>query len=381
MKRFFRFVLVGAVAALLSACGAKDNTLPPSPLVQFTPSIKVAQLWQTQVGNGDGGYYLRLQPAASQGVIYSSSYDGLVTATNAKTGATLWQVNTRTNLTSGVAAGGGNVYVGTANAKIIALSAKNGQVVWKTSVTSQVWATPQYARGMVLVETMTGNLTALSAVNGSRIWRYDEQVPSLILHAASQPQVANNNVIAGFSDGVLGVFNIQNGNVLWRVPIALPKGSSIVEQMVDITVNPIVVDGIVYVATYQGHIAALSLDNGQVIWQHKISSFAGMTADGDRVYVTDADSRVWAFDESTGAVDWRQNNLLGRQATGPTLYNNNIVVVADRYGFMHFMSKSDGRFVGRVSTGDGALAQPLSYNGNIYVYTSGGSLLAYRQYH
>ena len=93
--------------------------------------------------------------------------------------------------------------------------------------------------------------------------------------------------------------------------------------------------------------------------------------------MADASSKVWAFDEDSGAVNWRQNSLLGREITGPVIYNN-ALVVADNYGYLHFMSLTDGHFLARVSIGNGALAQPISYAGNLYVYTSNGKLIAIR---
>lgn len=378
MKLVMKLLSIASACFLSAACSSgTDNTLKPSALVPFKPTMRVSTVWETSVGNGAGGYYLRLHPAASEGVVYTDSQNGEIEALNANTGQTIWAVNTGMPLTSGVSVGNGNVYVGTGNASVLALSAQTGKMVWHSAVNSEVWAAPLYAQGLVLVHTISGNLSALSAQTGKRIWRYDEAVPSLILHAASQPQVAGNQVIAGFANGSLVVLNLQTGNAVWKKQIAVAVGTSIIQQMIDITVNPVVVDGIVYVATYQGRISALSMDNGQLIWSHKISSFAGMTADSSHIYVTDADSRVWAFDESTGAVTWRQNKLLGRQVTGPTIYANS-VVVADRYGFLNFMSKSDGHFIARVNLGDGALAQPVAYNKMLYVATSSGDLIALR---
>jgi outer membrane protein assembly factor BamB len=100
-----------------------------------------------------------------------------------------------------------------------------------------------------------------------------------------------------------------------------------------------------------------------------------MAATTSQVFVSDADSNVWSFDEGTGAVDWKQAHLLGRKITGPVIYNGNLVV-ADGYGYLHFMSLADGHFVERIEIGAGALAKPIVYRGNLYVYTASGDLIA-----
>jgi len=372
LQCLFSLVVIG----LLAACTlGKDNALPPSPLVKFTQTLQARLLWSQSTGNGAGGYYLRFIPAGDQGMVFTASRDGLVSAINAKTGQVVWRVQLRHQISSGVAAGGGGVYVGTDGAELIALSEKNGHVLWQHNTDSEALAPALYAGGRVIVHTISGSLSAISAKTGARLWRFDQSVPSLILHAAGQPQVAGGNVIAGFSNGELSVLNLYTGKLKWEQHVAMPAGDNPVTQMVDITVNPVVVDGVVYAATYQGQIAAYSLDNGQLIWQHQISSYAGIAANQTQVFVADATSNVWAFDENSGGVNWKQTNLQGRQITGPVIYHN-ALVVADRYGYLHFMSLRDGHFLARMSIGQGAISQPVVYRDVLYVYTSNGNLLA-----
>lgn len=377
MKKFLYVVASSFVCVLLAACHplGHDNSIPPTALTNFTPTLPVHVAWSQHIGDGNAGYYLRLVPATSNGKIFAASHDGIVAAMNAASGRELWSTNIGTPATSGLATGQNKVYVGTGSAQVVALSQATGKVVWRHTVSSQVLAPVQYSHGIVLVHTIAGTLAGLSASDGRLVWRYDQTVPSLILHAAGQPQVAGNLAVSGFANGTLSVLNLYSGQTLWGRQIAIPVGDNPVSQMIDITVNPIVVSGIVYIATYQGRVAALNLTNGQMIWQQKISSYAGIAANNQRVYVSDASSRVWAFDEGSGAVDWKQTALLGRQITGPAVFGS-ALVVADHDGFLHFMSLSDGHFLARISLGDGALAQPIVYRGMLYVYTSNGDLVA-----
>lgn len=369
-------VLIFGVALLAGCSSDADNAMPPSPLKAYTPSVQAVTVWDTSVGNGNGGYYFRMRPAARNGVLFVASRNGEVSAVDSKTGRTLWDENIGANITSGVGVGGGNVYVGTDNANVVALSAQDGHLIWHAPVASEVWAAPEYARGIVLAHTITGNLSAFSASTGHLIWRYDEAVPSMTLHAASQPEVAGNTVVAGFADGHLVVLNLQTGNMLWQQQVALPRGNNVIDRMVDITVDPVVVNGVAYVATYQGRVAAYDLDKGQLIWSHKISSYSGITADRHQVYVTDAEGRVWCFDEATGAVAWRQTDLKGRQLTGPAVIGQS-VAVADRYGFVHFLSRSSGKLQDRTPVDADVIAQPVAYNGQLFVLGANGHVWSY----
>ncbi len=379
MKRAVLTSLLVLMTIVLAGCNTfgngTDNSLPPSPLVNFQQTLQAKLLWSTNVGNGAGGFYLRLIPAAQNQVIYAASRDGVITAVNAQTGQTLWSVKLKQPISSGVATGGGAVYVTNNQAQLLALSQRNGQLLWQSSLDNEALAPPLYTQGKVLVHTIAGSLAAYSAQSGKRIWRFDQSVPSLVLHAAGQPQIAGNRVVAGFANGELVVLSLSTGRLLWEQHVAFPSGNNPVSQMIDITVNPVVVNGIVYAATYQGQIAAYSVDNGQLIWQHKISSYAGIAANQSTVFVSDASSHIWAFDENSGAVDWKQSQLSGRKITGPALYHG-AVVVADGFGYLHFLSQGSGAFVARVDLGQGALAQPIVYQGRLYVMTAKGNLIA-----
>jgi outer membrane protein assembly factor BamB len=147
--------------------------------------------------------------------------------------------------------------------------------------------------------------------------------------------------------------------------------------MVDIDADPVIYNHTIYVATYQGKVAALELGSGKVIWSHDMSSFTGITVDNERVYVSDAKSYLWAFDRESGTVDWRQPQLEARIISGPALINN-YVAVGDGQGYLHFLSKTDGHFIARARVSNSAIrVAPVVENGVIYVLTREGYLSAY----
>lgn len=381
MKRVILNVVMVLITVLLSGCSYfsnTDNTTPPAPLVQFKPSLNVTQMWSTKVGSGSTKYYLKLTPAVAHNKVYVSDYDGLVSAVNVNTGQLVWQIDAKTDLTSGVAVDGDKLFVGTEDGEIIALSQKDGAQLWRTPVGSEILAAPVATGGIVLVKSMDGVLTALSETDGRQLWRFEQEVPSLILHISSQPQIAGSFAVAGFANGKLAVLNLSTGNPVWVRPIADPVGTTDIERMVDIDISPVVVYGVVYVATYQGEIAALDLKTGQIIWRHKVSAYAGMTADSSHIYLSDSKSQVWAFDEDEGTVIWRQSKLNARMITGPALLDN-YVIVADAEGYLHWLSKQDGHFVARNYIGDsGVLSDPVVVNNIVYIYSRTGILSAFK---
>ncbi len=379
-SHYKNIVMLAALSLTLSACGTffdKDNTPPPSPLVTFTPETAVHPVWSTSTGPGTGNEYLKLSPVIFGNQIFTASKNGIVTATDKTSGQINWRVNTNTEITGGVGTNGELVFAGTRNGQVLALRQTDGTLVWKAQVSSEILAPTTGTRSTVLAKSIDGNLTALAANDGHTLWQYQQTEPSLILRGSSAPQITSNTAIVGFENGNLAKLTLSNGDVLWQQTIAYPNGIFAIERMVDIDADPIILGNRVYAATYQGRIAALSLGSGNELWNHDISSYAGIAADNSRVYVSDAKSHLWAFDADSGAVDWRQNDLAARNITGPASFGR-YVVVGDAEGYLHWISKQDGHFAARVFVNrSGILATPIVSDNTLYVYTKDGRLAAY----
>ena len=244
---------------------------------------------------------------------------------------------------------------------------------------NQVLGVPAVTMNRVVVETVDGNLVVLNSQTGQVNWIYNHMAPTMILRGGTTPQIINNNVIAGFSDGKLAAYNLSLGQLLWERYLAEPTGATDVEQMIDVVSDPIVANGVIYAVNYQGNISALEPANGQVIWQHPLSSYTGMAIGNRLIFVTDASGSVWAFDRNTGDVIWRQTQLANRILSAPAVQDN-MLVVGDAEGYMHWLSQQDGHIVARtlMSNNVGISAAPV-VNGNIiYVLNNDGLLTAYR---
>ncbi len=132
----------------------------------------------------------------------------------------------------------------------------------------------------------------------------------------------------------------------WETSIAIPKGRSEIERLVDLDVDPIVINGVIYVASYQGGIAAISELDGDVLWRNEtISSHSGLSNDSRYLYLTDSQSHVMQLDQRSGAALWKQKDLHQRRLTAPAAYEN-YVVVGDFEGYVHWLSTTDGRQTG-----------------------------------
>ena len=168
-----------------------------------------------------------------------------------------------------------------------------------------------------------------------------------------------------------------NGSVSWDSVVALPKGTTELERVADVTSPPVVDDGRACAAAYQGRTVCFDATRGAAIWARDISSFSGLGADLRNIYVTDDKNNVISLDKASGGSLWKQDKLFGRALTRP-LALGRYVIVGDFQGMVHLMSRDDGSFVGRIATDGSAIAAaPVALDlSSFLVQTRNGGVFA-----
>ncbi len=382
-KHFFPVILL-PLSLLMTGCSAVEYLFveevyeaPPSELTEFTPEFEPDVLWDNKAGDGADETGNELAAWWHEGKVFAVDYEGEVSAFNAETGRRLWETELDMAVVTGAGGGMNMALIGTKNAYVVALSAETGDELWRSRLTSEVLAPPSAAEGVVVARTADGRVSGLSADSGEVLWSYQRAVPLLSLRGAGAPVIADGRVIAGYDNGKLVALSITDGSVIWEKSIAVPSGRTELDRLVDIDADPVIVNETVYVVTYQGNVAGVDLNTGQVYWTREMSSQAGLSAvPGEAVYVTDDEGNVWAVQDGSGDALWRQTRLERRQVTGPAVAGD-YVVVGDFEGYLHWIARNDGRFVARQQITDSAIvSKPLVRDGKLYVTAADGTVAA-----
>jgi outer membrane protein assembly factor BamB len=202
-------------------------------------------------------------------------------------------------------------------------------------------------------------------------------LPPLAVRSYAGIVVDRGAVFAGFPGGRLVAIALQNGNVGWESVVALPKGTTELERVTDVTSFPVLDGAQVCAVAFQGRVACFDAQRGETMWARDVSSIAGMGMDARNVYVTDERGAVQAYDRRAGSGLWKQDKLQGRWATAP-LALGRYVIVGDYQGYVHVMSRDDGAFVARIAT-DGSPIQvpPVAIDlSTLLVQTRNGGVFA-----
>jgi outer membrane protein assembly factor BamB len=229
---------------------------------------------------------------------------------------------------------------------------------------------------VVVIRTVDGHVEALAMSDGVRRWAVDEPVPRLSLRGTAAPVLAGDRIIAGFDNGKVVAMDPRNGDVLWDVPVNAPRGRTELERLADIDAPARVAGDDIFVVGFQGRVAMLAVDSGQVWWARDASSYRGFTLDEENLYLTNADSVVMAMRRSDGSVQWEQPALRKRGVTAPAL-DDDTLVVGDFEGYLHWLDKATGEIVARTKTGERITNAATTSEQGVFIQTDAGKLVAF----
>jgi outer membrane protein assembly factor BamB len=379
MRRLRHWLTVAALL-VVAACSKDKDIDTPAVLTSFPGTLKVERVWSASVAD-KGGKVLRLglSLAAENNRVYAAGYKGEVIAFEATSGHVLWRTKLKkTPFSGGPAVSGDLVAVGTSEGEVIALESSTGKIRWRVRINGEILAAPAISEKAVAVRSVDGKLRALSPKDGHELWTQDQQVPRLSLRGTSRPVIAGDVTLCGFDNGKVIAVNMNDGSLQWEATVAPPHGRTELERLVDVDSTPRVVGNDVFTVGFQGRVAMLALDTGQVWWSHDASSYRGISLDQDALYVAMADGEVVALRQRTGAEIWRQKALLHRGLSAVAITDNSIVT-ADYQGYMHWLDKATGELAARTRAGKKRVSnQPIVLGDLVIVIDDGGNISAFR---
>jgi outer membrane protein assembly factor BamB len=376
--------LIAAVAALLlGACSSmsmeklnpfssSDPKVKPTELAAIQPTAELKILWKEGVGSAGA---FTFSPAVVGDSVYAAAREGTVARFDG--GRQIWRISAGQPISGGVGSDGKLVVVGTPKGEVLAFDAATGRETWKARVSSEVLAAPAVAEGLAIVRSGDSRIFGFDAVDGKRRWVYQRSMPALSLRSNVGVVPAGKVTLAGFPGGKLVAIANNNGAAVWEVTVALPKGSTELERVADVTSSPVISGTTVCAAAFQGRAACFDSNTGNMLWSRDMSSSAGLDIDNRYVYVTDDKGAVHAMDRNSGASIWKQDKLALRGLSRPVALAGGRVAVADYQGVVHLLRQEDGAFAARATTdGSAVRAEPVRFGAGMLVQTANGGLYA-----
>jgi outer membrane protein assembly factor BamB len=242
------------------------------------------------------------------------------------------------------------------NGVLSAIDKKTGKTVWWRSLGKLSASTPAVTSNTVYATVLEsgdpahpGRIVALNSATGATRWVHPLPSPS-----ESSPLLDDGRVFFGSQDGTVYALNDKTGQVVWTYQ----AGGAV-------KASPSLSEGVLYFGDYSGHVQAISEQTGRRLW---ISSSEGsLLGSGTfystaavvygRVFLGNTDGRIYAYDASTGKLDWAVQ-------TGAYVYSSPAVTNAPGLGPTIYIGSYDGTFYA-INARSGHISWRYSTHGRI----------------
>lgn len=374
-RRALRNTVLALSVSALAGCSLFSNRNPrydPSPLTEYTAGISATIVWSVSVGS-DGGF--GFAPVMVGDSVYAATPNGSVSKVDIASGRIQWRGDAKHELTAGVGSDGQTTAVATADGTIVAFD-DTGVEKWKTKASSAVNIPPTVGAGVVVVRSSDYRIQAFDAATGELRWNIQRPGPALALKTTMQMIIVDGLLISGMPNGRLMAINPANGAVQWEGTISISQGATDLERISDVVGSPQIQGPLLCGVSYQGRMVCFDVSQGgRPIWEQNFSSNTGMATDAQQAYAANQRSVVYAFSLADGHEVWKQAALSNRRLSAPAVVPQ-AVAFGDLEGYVHFLSRTDGKLLGRVQVGGDAITSPLlATNRGVLVQTGNGNLV------
>jgi len=219
---------------------------------------------------------------------------------------------------------------------LIAINKSTGRTFWAHSLGVLSASTPVVSATTVYATVLStgkpgipGRVFAIDYKTGRTRWWRDLPSPS-----ESSPLLDHGRLYFGTQSGIVYALDARNGHVAWTYH----AGGAI-------KASPTLSGGVLYFGDYSGHLQAISEQSGRRLWVS--GSEGALLGSGTfystaavvygRVFLGNTDGRIYAYDASTGRLDWAVQ-------TGAYVYASPAVTNAPGLGPTIYLGSYDGTF-------------------------------------
>jgi len=289
-------------------------------------------------------------PVVAGNLVLLNGGDGVLYALNKHTSVMQWRTPLGDTLVAGTAAiAGGVVYVAAQEHGLRALRLDTGTALWSVDTKLPVRAAPLVVGSLLFVLAGANSLLCLDAQHGAEYWEFkSEDVLTNYWPTQGQPAVATRD--GGLIFTALGAatefnaLNVRTGRKIWEQTVdSRMVGSPVYDAQL----------GVVFVATWAGHIYAMDAQTGEVRWRFALAhtgtvgvGFAtGPALANGTVFVGDYQGHVLAVDAHTGQVRWTYQGtsaVVGTPVVRLTQQGTSDVYVAGQDGTLFALNDETG---------------------------------------
>lgn len=363
-------------AGLLVACAGGGDKAKPAELATNASKLGVRLAWTARVGavNFPLDIAVASVNTANSAAINIASGDGVVASFDAASGRELWRAQAGKALAAGVGSDAGFAAVVTTSNELITFD--KGREVWRQKLGASSYTAPLVAAGKVFVLGADRAISAFELADGKKLWSQKKSAEALTLRQSGVLLMVSDTLVSSASGRLLGV-NPLDGNVRWSTPIATARGANEIERLVDLVGLVSNNSEVVCARAYRVSVGCVNTLRGNLLWTKPAVGQEGVRGDARTLFGAEADGKVIAWNRVNGERLWQTEQLLNRNLSAPAVLDQ-AIAVGDSTGLVHFLSKTDGSPLNRMTTDGSAMAAaPVVVGNTLVVVTRNGGVFGF----
>lgn len=310
---------------------------------------------------GNSGY---LHMQKEDGVLYVVDTEGNLTGIDSDNGTILWNVDTKTEISSGLSIVNNSICLGSAKAELLCYNldsvTKNKYTPLLTSLSNlssfseynsdvniqlltELASPVQAINNLFLLKLDNDDLYLIDPDDNKLIWKSESQNISLRTKGASSPLIIDNSIIVARDNGSVSSYNMVDGTLEWFTIISSRSGRNDLESQRDAEMDPVVSDRTLYYGHYQGELNALDISTGDIIWASPFSFVNNIAISENSIYGSTSDNFIVSIDKASGFINWK-DNIDASILTEPFIIGN-LLFVFTIEGRLYVYDKNEGHKV------------------------------------
>ena len=363
-------------AGLLVACAGGGDKVQPPALAVSASKLSVRLVWSAQIGAVN--FPLSMAVAGvnntQNAILNVANSAGTVAGFDVATGRESWRAQVDKTLAAGVGSDTSFAAVVTVSNELVVFD--KSREAWRQKLSSPSYTAPLISGGKVFVLGADRAVSAFELADGKKLWSQKKSAETFILRQSGVLLMVSDTLVSSSSGRLLGI-NPLDGNVRWTAPIATARGTNDIERLVDLVGGVSNASDVVCVRAYRVSVGCVNTLRGNLLWNKPAVGLEGVQGDARTLFGAEADGKIIAWNRVNGERLWQTDHLLNRSLSAPAVMEK-AVAVGDSTGLVHFLSKTDGSPLNRLTTDGSAMAAaPVVVGNTLMVVTRNGGVFAF----
>jgi outer membrane protein assembly factor BamB len=260
-------------------------------------------------------------PLIHEGVVYAGHNSGHMQAYELETGRLIWSEFDGSQFHSGAVVYKDQVVYGTLQGRVISRHGLMGTIKYSVDLGASIESRGVVAGGRILFHLRNHQIICLDVETGKILWGYKRSVQSLTtLQRVSTPLVYKNKVIVGFADGTVAGLSLEEGVLLYETKLSLSN------KFVDVDNQPFIYDDKLFISPVQSILSILDPSTGKMLRQSDFNVSRAPFVNGEELLFGGINGEIIVTDKNLTTL--RKQTVMQGAVTNIVSFKGQIAVTS-----------------------------------------------------